>query len=191
MPDALPAGPLLDEKDKLFHQLLVLRCRRGDREAWKQLIAAWEPRLFYYIRRLVSQEADAWDVLQQTWLGAYQGIRSLADPQRLAAWLYRIARNKTISSRRMKVPEPLDLIAAEPAADDSEQIEFDNAEAVHAALDQLSLAHREVVTLHFLQDLAIDEIAEVVGIPAGTVKSRLHHAKRGLRQILESQEAAR
>jgi RNA polymerase sigma-70 factor (ECF subfamily) len=182
---------LLSEKDRISHQLLAMRCRRGDRQAWRELIAAWQPRLFYYIRRLVPQESDAWDVLQQTWMGAYQNIRSLAEPKYLATWLYRIARNKAISSRRLKSPEPIDMTAAgEVSIDDAEQIEFDNAEAVHIALDRLSLAHREVLTLHFLQDLSIEQIAEVIGVPGGTVKSRLFHAKRELRRVLETQQEA-
>ncbi|HYO11386.1 MAG TPA: sigma factor, partial [Tepidisphaeraceae bacterium] len=84
---------MFSERDRIHHQLLVLRCRRGDAAAWRELIAAWEPRLFYYVRRLVPREADAWDVLQQTWLGAYRNLGALADPKLLPAWLYRIARN--------------------------------------------------------------------------------------------------
>jgi RNA polymerase sigma-70 factor (ECF subfamily) len=62
------------------------------------------------------------------------------------------------------------------------------AEAVHAALAKLSLAHREVLTLHFLEDVSIQEIAFVLEVPAGTVKSRLYHAKRALRQAIERDE---
>lgn len=150
----------------------------------------WEPRLFYYIRRLVPQESDAWDVLQQTWLGAYENIRGLADPRMLAAWLYRIARNKAISHRRSsgsaRTAELTEIIG-EPAAEDEGDAleEFENAEAVHRALDELSLAHREALTLHFLQDLSLEQIADVMDVPIGTVKSRLHHAKRELRKVLE------
>jgi RNA polymerase sigma-70 factor (ECF subfamily) len=178
------------ERERIFAQLLALRCRRGEREAWRELIAIWEPRLFYYIRRLVPQESDAWDVLQQTWLGAYESIRSLSDPKMLATWLYRIARNKAISHRRSRGARPaaeLTEIIGEPAAEDEADAleDFENAEAVHRALDELSLAHREALTLHFLQDLSLEQIADVLDVPIGTVKSRLHHAKRELRQVLE------
>ena len=179
------------ERERIFGQLLALRCRRGERGAWHELIAAWEPRLFYYIRRLVPQESDAWDVLQQTWLGAYENIRSLADTRLLATWLYRIARNKAISHRRSHGARAADLaeIIGDPAAaaeDEADTLEeFENAEAVHRALDELSLAHREALTLHFLQDLSLEQIADVLDVPIGTVKSRLHHAKRALRKVLE------
>jgi RNA polymerase sigma-70 factor, ECF subfamily len=177
------------QREQIFGQLLALRCRRGEREAWRELIAAWEPRLFYYIRRLVPQESDAWDVLQQTWLGAFENIRSLGDTRLLATWLYCIARNKAISHRRSRGARAAELteIIGDPAAEDEPDTleEFENAEAVHRAIDELSLAHREALTLHFLQDLSLEQIADVLDVPVGTVKSRLHHAKRELKKVLE------
>ena len=175
------------ERERIYRELLALRCRRGDADAWRELMSAWEPRLFYYVRRLVPQESDAWDVLQQTWLGAYRNIRTLAEPKLLATWLYRIARNKAISRRREQRPDVVD-VADEQVVDDDEPdaVErFDNAEAVHRALDELSVAHREALTLHFLQDLSLEQIADVLDVPVGTVKSRLHHAKRAMRKVLE------
>ena len=181
---------MLSERERIYAQLLAVRCRRGDREAWRELIAAWEPRLFYYVRRLVPQESDAWDVLQQTWLAAFQNIRALSDPKLLATWLYRVARNKAISHRRARGgtrESELSDVIGEPAAEDEADAleEFENAEAVHRALDELSLAHREALTLHFLQDLSLEQIADVLDVPIGTVKSRLHHAKRELRKVLK------
>lgn len=183
-------GDVRSEREQIYDELLALRCRRGDAGAWRELIAAWEPRLFYYVRRLVPQESDAWDVLQQTWLGAYRNIRSVDDPKALAAWLYRIARNQAISHRRRggRAADLLEIIGEEPSAsDDSDLAEFENAEAVHRRLDELSLAHREVLTLHFLADLSIEQIAGVLGVPVGTVKSRMHHGKRALRGLLEAE----
>ena len=188
---------MASERERIFGQLLVLRCRRGERDAWRELIELWEPRLFYYVRRLVPQESDAWDVLQQTWLGAYESIRALSDPKLLATWLYRIARNKAISHRRSRGgggtrESELSDVIGEPAAEDEADTleEFENAEAVHRALDELSLAHREALTLHSLQDLALEQIADVLDVPVGTVKSRLHHAKRELRKVLEQREVS-
>ena len=180
---------VLSDRDRIYHQLLVLRCRRGDAAAWRELIAAWEPRLFYYVRRLVKSEPDAWDVLQQTWLGAVQNLRTLAEPKLLAPWLYRIARNKAISLRRVHAPEPMPD-DVDVLSNDEVETSLENVEAVHAALDDLPVHHREVLTLHFLQDLRVDQVAELLGVPAGTVKSRLFHAKRALKAVLERQEAS-
>ena len=68
---------------------------------------------------------------------------------------------------------------------ESEMFHFEDAEQVHYGLSQISLAHREVLTLYFLEDFSVEEIAQVLGIPLGTVKSRLYYAKRDLRSVLE------
>ena len=173
-----------------------MRCRRGDRRAWQELIGRWEMPLFYYLRRLLPQEADAWDVLQQTWLAAYHGIVSLKDPALLAVWLHRIARNLAISHRRANrrdfepLPDEPPMPGGGEDPPDEQAEAFDDARQVHRALDRLSLPHREVLTLHFLRDLSVGQIAEVVGVSEGTVKSRLHYAKRALRQAVEHEQRA-
>jgi RNA polymerase sigma-70 factor (ECF subfamily) len=181
------------EKDKqtILQELLVLRCKRGETPALDELIRQWERRLLYFVRRLVASEEDAWDVLQQTWMAVLKGIRSLDNPQRLPTWLYRIARSKAIGHwrghyrKQARIEENRDLteLAASEEADP-----FGDAAQVHHALSRISLDHREVLTLHFLEDLSLDQMAEVLGIPSGTVKSRLYYAKRALRAVLERQE---
>ncbi|AMV37604.1 RNA polymerase sigma factor [Planctomyces sp. SH-PL62] len=175
-----------DDSQSLRDEILVLKHRLGDASAFDELMRRWEPRLLYYLRRLTPQEADAWDALQRTWLAAFRDLRRLKDPKALRAWLYRVARNQAAShlraenARRGRV-EDLD---PDGLIDDAWTPDPDEAEAVHAALATLSLAHREVVTLHFLEQMPLREIAEVVSAPIGTVKSRLHHARRLLRQAL-------
>src|SRR6185312_2248 len=141
--------PLPHSSDQLRHQLLALRCQRGDPQAWRDLIAAWEPRLLYYLARLVPQESDAWDILQQVWLGVFRNIHTLEDGSQLAPWLYRIARNKAIDLRRLRLPEPSDTVDATLADDEDAESDFDNAQSVHQALTQLSLPHRDILTLFF------------------------------------------
>ena len=80
---------MLTNKDAILQELLILRCKRGDERAFNELIHLWEKRLFFYIRRLVATEEDAWDVLQQTWLKVFQGIKSLKQSGSLATWLYK------------------------------------------------------------------------------------------------------
>ena len=180
------------DKDAIYQELLALRCGRGDRAALEELVVCWEKRLYYFIRQLVDDEQDAWDILQQTWLRVLRGIGSLKDPQRLTAWLYRIARNTAFSHSRLQAAYRAHL-EEHPDTEwlDQDDTEFDreNAEQVHVALRRLPAVQREVLTLFFLEDLAIEEIADVVGIPPGTVKSRLFHAKRALRKILEEESA--
>ena len=182
----------MSESERVLDELLVLRCRRGDTAAWRELIGRWERRLFYYVRRLVGGQRDAWDVLQQTWLAAHKSLPTLDEPKALRAWLYRIAHRQAVSHLRHTGAAPdagaahLDDAADVPddAADDP-SFPAETAEAVHAALSGLSLPHREVLTLHFLEGASVAEVADVLEVPEGTVKSRLFHAKRALRAAIE------
>src|SRR5215831_6959486 len=91
----------------------VLNLNRGHGAALEELIRTWEPRLLYFLRRLVRDEADAWDVLQETWMKVVKGISSLSDPQSLAPWLYRVARNTAHSHTRSREP-PHEALEAHP-----------------------------------------------------------------------------
>jgi RNA polymerase sigma-70 factor, ECF subfamily len=179
------------DQDAIYQELLALRCRRGDQAALEELVRTWEKRLHYFIRQLVSHEQDARDILQQTWLRVLRGIRSLKDPQSLTPWLYQIARNAAFSHARLQAAYRAGLEAhrdVDRAEEDQETFALDQAELVHHALQRLSLPHREVLTLFFLEDLTIAEIADVVGTQAGTVKSRLFYARQALRKILREED---
>ncbi len=117
-------------------------------------------------------------------------IRNLRDPAALATWLYRIARNTAVSHiRRAHLHVSLDEDAAEcfEGVDDPAIDSFPDVHLLHECLKQLPLPQREALTLHFLEDMKVDEIAEVTGAPSGTVKARLFHAKRAMRRILEKE----
>lgn len=170
-------------------ELLLLRHRGGDRSALPELVALWERPLLYYLRRLLESEPDAWDALQDTWLRSMRDLYRLRDERAFPAWLYTIARNAAFSARRLRrsveaLPDgegdgELQASAPEPSLDGWDAMD------IHAALARLSLAHRDVLTLHFLEGFSIAEIGIITGTAEGTVKSRLHHAKRGMRVLLE------
>jgi RNA polymerase sigma-70 factor (ECF subfamily) len=179
------------DKDLIYQELLVLRCQRGERAALAELVMTWERRLFYFIRRLGSDETDAWDILQQIWLKVLRGIAGLKEPRTLAPWLYRIARNTAINHGQMRshYRECLqDLQPASDIEDDPGPRHLDDAEQIHHGLLQLALPYREVLTLHFLENMTVEQIASVLEVPDGTVKSRLYHARRALRDVLEKED---
>lgn len=171
-------------------ELLVTRYQRGDTSAFSSLVEMWERPLFYYLRRLAVSEAETWDLLQETWLKTFRSLGSLRDPRTLPAFLYKTARNTAISRLRLQERQEEVMNSPEVCATSSsdETAAFDNAEEVHRALDQLPIAQREALTLYFLQDLSIDEIAVLIDVPLGTVKSRLHYGKLAIRKILQGDD---
>ncbi len=178
------------DKEAIYCELLVLRCRRGHEQAFEELVGHWEERLFYYVRRLAKTEDDAWDILQHTWMEVFKRIRSLKDPQSLPTWLYRIARNTAYTHLRVKYREQMHLDESANTSEieaEDEAFAFEDAERVHHGLDRISLIHKEALTLFLLEDLSMDQVAEVLGIPLGTVKSRLYHAKRAFRAVLQQE----
>jgi RNA polymerase sigma-70 factor (ECF subfamily) len=147
-------------------------------------VRSWERPLFYYLRRLAPSEADTWDLLQETWLKVFRAIKSVRDAKALPAFLYTTARNCALSRLRIRKKAGAPTDAETLAAPDCAFVAFDNAEQVHHAIDQLPLPQREAVTLYFLEDLSLEEIAGVLDVPVGTVKSRLHYAKQAIRKII-------
>jgi len=181
----------LTEKQAAYYELLVSRCQQGRKDALEELIKTWEKRLYYFIRRLLNNEQEAWQVLQETWTSVLRSIRSIREPRKLPVWLYSIARKTALLHIRAKYAEQSLLKEDEnsiPIGDLEPNLVFEDAEQVHYGLDKISLQHREVLTLFFLRELSIDDISEVLNVPIGTIKSRLFYAKQALRNALADED---
>ena len=180
----------MSQVNRIRSQLLVLRHLRGDDEALAQLVAMWERPLFYYIRRLVTTEEDAWDILQETWIRVVHGIGRLKAPESFPCWIYRIASNAASNfTRGNQRDRHLFDREMDPAMMELSQDHFSaaDAEAIHRGLQQLPVSQREVLTLFFLEEFSLEEISSITGIPKGTVKSRLFYAKKALRNLMEKE----
>ena len=167
---------------------IAYRCQLGESEGFELLVAEMERPLFYYVLKLLGNEDAALDVLQEVWIKVFRTIRALRAPEALRTWLYRVARGTALN----RVRDESARVSAEEAFDEAgEEVSSglgfrpDDVLDVHAGLDRLDRRHREVLVLLFLEGLTVDEIARVVGVPPGTVKSRIHHAKRALGALLE------
>jgi RNA polymerase sigma-70 factor, ECF subfamily len=177
----------MDNEQRVQYEWLALRCQAGEASAFDDLIAVMERPLLYYAMTLTGSEDGALDVLQEAWLRAFRSIHKLRDPGTLRPWLYSIAHGIAIDHIRRNV--------AREKAESTHLEDFEEAEepsfadhdtaAIHAALAQIGVQHREVLILHFLNDLSLSEIATVVGCSEGTVKSRIHYAKRAMKEILK------
>ena len=175
-----------DSADQIYERLLVIRCQTGDDVALAELVDRYQPRLRYYLGRMLAGSAAAEDAAQDVWYDVVRAVPRLANPGAFRAWLYRIARDRAWRILRRRPPSHISIeeveVAANGAADD---FRAEDVARVHAALDQIAPEHREVVVLRFIEDMSYEEIARVAGCPLGTVRSRLHHAKRALRRALE------
>jgi RNA polymerase sigma-70 factor (ECF subfamily) len=168
---------------------LALRCRLGEPAAFAELVGTMERPLLYFARSIVRDDEAALDVLQTVWMTAFRAIRRLEEPAALRSWLYQITRGHAVNHvrrdvTRATVEQSLAGEAEEAATDKEPRFDAEDARALHRALAVLDVLHREVLVLHFLEEMPVDEVAAVVGCPAGTVKSRIYHAKRALREAL-------
>jgi RNA polymerase sigma-70 factor (ECF subfamily) len=174
-----------DPADDLYERVLVVRCQAGDEGAFAELVERYQPRLRYYLRKMLPGSPVVEDTAQDVWYDVVRAIPRLANPGAFRAWLYRIARDRAWRHLRRRPPpyQPIDEV--EVADDPADEFTAEDAAHVHAAVDQLAPEHREVVVLRYVEDMSYEEIAGVAGCPLGTVRSRLHHAKHALRRVLE------
>jgi len=177
-------------RERVIDELLVMRCQEDHRESFDLLIRRWQRRLWRYARRLTGSNDAAWDVTQETWIAVLRQIRKLSDPAWFAAWAYRIVRNKCADHcRRANRQRNLTDALAERQRANNDPPQEGTGGAVAETLRRLPPDRQELLTLRYGQDLNIIEIAVVLGVPAGTVKSRLHNAREQLRKILEGDQS--
>jgi RNA polymerase sigma-70 factor (ECF subfamily) len=157
---------------------LIARVRRGDVEAYNLLVSRWEKRVFNYLLRITGSPDDALDLSQDAFLKAYQNIGKLDDPARFGPWLYRIAHNEAYSTFRRRRPETAleDGDGGKVERRAAPGFSLDLSLAVTAALDRLTPEQREAVVLKVYEGFKFEEMAEVIGCPVSTVKSRLYTA---------------
>jgi RNA polymerase sigma-70 factor (ECF subfamily) len=180
----------MDSENRIRYEWIALRCQSGEPGAFEDLIAVMERPLLYYATSLTGNADSGLDVLQDVWIRAFRSIRKLKDPGSLRSWLYTITHGIAVDRiRRNSSRELAEKVQLEDF-EEAEEPSFANedAAAIHQALSQIGLRHREVLVLHFLEDLSIAEIAKVVGCSEGTVKSRIHYAKRAMKEILSGGE---
>ncbi len=178
----------MDIYEHIGEEALILRCQLGEEAAFHRIFARYNGPVRYFVHRLVGDADMTDDIVQNTWLTVVRKVRTLRKPEAFRVWLYRVARNLAYSALRARgaTVELADDIPAPQSAPDEDTFSAEDAAAVHVALGKLSPAHREVVVLCFLEELSYEQIAEVVHCNLGTVKSRIHYAKRALRREMEA-----
>ena len=176
-------------------QLPVPQARAGDPAAWDVLFRRYQLPLYVYVFELVHDEQTSLDIVQETFINAVRHIGSLRGDDKFGGWLFGIAHQKCIQRWRKYTREEsaLEEFGATPpeaeAGPDDLLIRQEHEEEFMRLLNRLPPVQRSVLLLHFVEDFSIEQIAEITGAAAGTVKSRLHYAKKALRKLMENENA--
>jgi len=174
----------------------IARLQRGELEVLGSIMARYQHRLYRFLHRLLQDPIAADDVFQQTWLRVIEKIGRYDARRQFDAWLFSVARNLAIDYLRLRrsssldAPDesgiaPIDRLESVGQSQLETLLEFERGAVLSAAVATLPVIHREILTLRFEEDMKLEEIAEVAGIPISTVKSRLGRALESLRSRLE------
>jgi RNA polymerase sigma factor (sigma-70 family) len=175
-------------RDQIYNELLVLKCQAGDKDAFEELVERWEKRFWHYAYRVTSSESAAWDIVQETWLAVVKGIRKLNEASVFPRWAFRILNNKcTDWLRKQHLQYKLDNELSRQVQNESNAEQSTNvkSELLRMAVVKLPPAQRALLMLRYYEAFDIGQIAEILGVPEGTVKSRLHRTLNQLRQMVE------
>ncbi len=171
-----------EQGQQIYTELLVIRCQRGEKEAFDLIAELWQKPLLAFALRYLDQEIEALDAVQETWIGVINGLNKLQSPSMFVPWLFRILTYKCIDGVRKKQTQERLLKNANVKPETSEI--HNESESLSKAVERLPDEHKVVIMLRFGQGLQIGQIAAILNIPEGTVQSRLHRALARLREIL-------
>lgn len=179
-------NPTHPSADPRVDALLAVRCQLGERAAFDELIRRWARPLRRHVGRVAGGSVDADELVQDIWLRVLQGIGRLQDPGKFRPWLFGIAHRRLMDEMRSRYTRSiddgadLDLLAADMPDPDRDLI----ARELERGMANLTADDRDALSLFYLEELSLAETAQALGVPIGTVKSRLFHARQMLRQQL-------
>lgn len=172
-------------------EALIQRIAAGDRMAMQVLFARHQVKVFRFVVRLTGNETTAEDVISEVFLDVWRYAGRFESRSSVSTWLLAIARNKAYSAMRRPRTDELDESRAEAIEDDSDDPEVvaqkrDKSELLRGCIAKLSPEHREVVDLVYYHEKTVEEVAEIVGIPENTVKTRMFYARKKLSDMLQA-----
>jgi RNA polymerase sigma-70 factor (ECF subfamily) len=180
-------APVQDTSDEALIDLIA----DGDKRAMQVLYARHNVRVYRFILRLTGNQSLAEDLVSEVFLDVWRQAEGFESKSQVSTWLLAIARYKALSALRRRTDEPLDdemAATIEDTADDPETAvnTKDRAIIIQKCLTQLSPAHREVIDLVYYHEKSVDEVAQIVGVPPATVKTRMFYARRRMENLLET-----
>ena len=172
-------------------EVLVGRIAQGDRLAMQVLFARHHVRVYRFVLRIVRNEASAEDLISEVFLDVWRQADRFEGRSAVSTWMLAIARFKALSALRKKPDEALDDEVAESIEDASDNPEVslekkDKSAVLRQCLEKLSPEHREIIDLVYYHEKSVEEVAEFVGIPENTVKTRMFYARKKLAELLQA-----
>jgi RNA polymerase sigma-70 factor (ECF subfamily) len=170
-------------------EALIGAIAAGDRRAMQALYARYSVRIYRFVLRLTKDSSLAEDLVSEVFIDVWRGAKRFKAKSQVSTWMLAIARHKALSTLRRRSDEQLDENAAMAIADPADDAETtvdkqDLSAVVQHCLSQLSTLHREVLDLVYYHEKAVDEVAEIVGVPADTVKTRMFYARKRMHTLL-------
>jgi RNA polymerase sigma-70 factor, ECF subfamily len=183
-PATAPSAPSSDE-------MLVARIAGGDRLAMQTLFARYRTPVYRWLLRLVGNETVAEDLLSDVFLDVWRQAGRFQARSAVSTWLLAIARFKALSARRGRKNADLDETIEATVADSADNPEVvlqkkSRDQFVRTALTTLSPEHREIIDLVYYHDKSVDECAQILGVPSGTVKTRMFYARKKLAEMVQA-----
>ncbi|MFB9328705.1 RNA polymerase sigma factor [Paenibacillus aurantiacus] len=169
-------------------QQVIRRAKRGDKEAYAQLVKDFKDPVYRYALGMLNERMDAEDIAQEAFVKAYYSLTSLESEFAFSSWLFQIVSNLAKNRLKKRVRERDYQVEANDSTVDRGSSDPSERISMEEALARLSMEHREVVLLHDVQGYRYEEIAQVTNVPLGTVKSRLFAARTALRKELRKGE---
>jgi RNA polymerase sigma-70 factor (ECF subfamily) len=172
-------------------EMLIARIAAGDRLAMRTLFARHRTAVYRWLLRFVGNEAVAEDLLSDVFLDVWRQADRFQARSSVSTWLLAIARFKALSARRIRkdaeLDETIEATVADPADNPEVMLEKKNREElVRAALNNLSPEHKEVIDLVYYHEKSVDECAQILGVPSGTVKTRMFYARKKVAEMVKA-----
>ena len=166
-------------------ELLILRCQQGETDAFATLVDRWQQPLLRYAMRVTGDHDAAFDAVQETWMAAIAGLVRLKEIACFKVWLFRVLSNKCRD--RLRSAARRDKLLAGAAAQHRAKIQPPAGEqaGLWEVVEKLPRESQAVLTLMYVEGFSVSEMAQVLGVPQGTVKSRLHYAREAVRKATE------
>ncbi|MEI0739044.1 RNA polymerase sigma factor SigW [Paenibacillus sp. JTLBN-2024] len=184
--------------DNIENRLTKLALK-GDQRAFAEIVELYKDKIYHLAYRMLSNRHEAEDIVQETFLRVYRNLDRYDQNQKFSTWIYRIATNLCIDRLRKKKPtysldaemndqEGMDgysMIPSDNRTPESEALLSETQQIIYQAIDSLPAKYKSVMILRYLQDLSLQEISDVLGMPVTTIKTRVHRGREFLRKKLE------